>query len=237
MGNYILFDPITGERKATTYQEVCEITGLNKRHIAMFKLKMCKIKSLNCYILSADTSLKILKELMAKEKIKDEYWVDVPGTSKKYKVSNYGRVKSYAHKKYENGRFMVPNTKNKSERLSYVIFMINNKKIRFYIHILVASVFIGRTKDKYIVHKNGITCDNRACNLMCVDKDYVINLCKKARYKPIVKLDAKTGDFIKEYKSIVEAATEHFISPSSISKCLIGKTRICAGFKWEYIEE
>jgi hypothetical protein len=53
--------------------------------------------------------------------------------------------------------------------------------------------------------------------------------------RKIYQYDAKTGDFISEYKSI-NYATRHlkFTSPKIISKCLSGKNKTGGGYIWFY---
>lgn len=54
---------------------------------------------------------------------------------------------------------------------------------------------------------------------------------------PVRQLDIKTGETIKEYGSMEEAARQLNIkSPSNIRGCIIGRQKSCAGYKWEYIK-
>lgn len=62
--------------------------------------------------------------------------------------------------------------------------------------------------------------------------DYVNSVGKK-----VVKLSSD-GEYICEYDTILEAATDNGISiPSGISRCAKGITSMCAGFRWVYKDE
>lgn len=75
-------------------------------------------------------------------KLEDEEWRNVPGSNGKYKVSSYGRIKSYAIDK-ENGRLLKP---AKIKNFSYVILQYNDQPNRFFVHKLVASLWLPKPK-------------------------------------------------------------------------------------------
>lgn len=50
--------------------------------------------------------------------------------------------------------------------------------------------------------------------------------------KPVLQIDAITGEILKEYGSMVDAANEHGVHKTSLSQCTRGITATCKGFKW-----
>lgn len=59
-----------------------------------------------------------------------------------------------------------------------------------------------------------------------------INSIIKAQSKPIVCIDSNGNE--KQYANITEAAKEHGITIQAISKCLNGRSKTSAGYKWKY---
>lgn len=62
-----------------------------------------------------------------------------------------------------------------------------------------------------------------------------IDSIKKAQRKAIIGVNYD-GDTIK-YASIKEAAEAHGVTITAISNCLRGKSKTCAGCKWQYIKK
>ena len=56
----------------------------------------------------------------------------------------------------------------------------------------------------------------------------------KARWKAVTKYSMETGKLIKTYPSIAIAAKKNNLLPQSINLCVVGKTKYCGGFLWEY---
>lgn len=57
---------------------------------------------------------------------------------------------------------------------------------------------------------------------------------KKARSKPVLQLDIKTGEVIKKWDSAAEANRQTGIHFSHISDCCRGKRKTAGGFIWKY---
>lgn len=59
----------------------------------------------------------------------------------------------------------------------------------------------------------------------------------KLQGKPIVQLDLKTGEFIKEWRCIAEAADFYGVDRTSLGRCCQGKFKKSAGYLWKYKNE
>ena len=55
-------------------------------------------------------------------------------------------------------------------------------------------------------------------------------------FKKVIKINATTNEEIECYNSIKEACKNIGVKQPSLSNCLIGRTKTCAGFKWKYYE-
>lgn len=104
-------------------------------------------------------------------KIEDEEWRIIPGSNDCYKVSNYGRVKSYKVNKTE-GKIMHPSKVGNFQALK---ISVNNENVSWYIHKLVATVFVPRASEEltHVVHADLNFNNNQASNLVWVTKDKV----------------------------------------------------------------
>jgi hypothetical protein len=97
------------------------------------------------------------------KKLEDELWRVIPDSDERYQVSNYGRVKSFAYKK-DTGQILNGFILN-----GYKQVQINTKKIKrkYYIHKLVAQVWIPKPSDKhtFVTHLDGNLRNNHFSNL------------------------------------------------------------------------
>ncbi len=76
-------------------------------------------------------------------KIDDEEWKELTFTDKKYKISNYGRIKSYCYDKV-NGRIVkLGNIKG----FYNVSLRVNGQKRSFLVHKLTAEYFVEKTDE------------------------------------------------------------------------------------------
>ena len=81
-------------------------------------------------------------------KLDDEEWREVPGSKGRYMVSNYGRVKSFVVDK-EKGLLMKCSV---IKNFKYIVLKYNNRRNQFFIHKLVALVWLPKpTKAQTIV--------------------------------------------------------------------------------------
>ena len=143
-----------------------------------------------------------------------------------------------------------------------VLFYVDGKSRHYRVHRLVWEAFRGPIPDGYeIDHINTVRDDNRLVNLRCVTpKENQNNPVTMKRHrdagnrrskdpqwcnsvrdanrqrcaKPVLQLDKDTGEVIREWKCVNDAALVLGISQGSISYCCHGKRNTTGGFKWKF---
>ncbi len=115
---------------------------------------------------SSNGALSNVAPALVKDFQEAEQWKEIDFTEKKYLVSNYGRVLSFALDAHK-GRLL----KGKSfDNRFCVDLKVAGKRKSFYVHRLVAELFVPRPGLEYsfVKHLNGITTDNHSSNLQWV---------------------------------------------------------------------
>ncbi|MCF6366917.1 MAG: NUMOD4 domain-containing protein [Bacteroidales bacterium] len=104
----------------------------------------------------------------------NEQWKDVIfegsiSDNEIYKISNYGRIKSFKVNK-EEGIVIKPNLFNGYYRISLI--QKSKKRTARYIHKLVAETFIPKNNEdqKYVIHRDYDKTNNRTYNLAWATK-------------------------------------------------------------------
>ena len=183
-----------------------------------------------------------------------EIWKDIEGYENRYKISNYGKVKSlYRKVKFPKGfLYSVPekilNPGISSQGYHFVNLTKYGKQKGVRVHRLVALSFIPNPQNKRCInHKNGIKADNRVENLEwathsennkhAYDIGLKIGALKnkfgKDNYKskPVIQF-AKNNKFIKNYDSIKEAT--RVTGVNNISVACRGIQKTAGGFIWRF---
>lgn len=155
----------------------------------------------------------------------EEIWKDVSGTDGKIKVSNLGNFK---------GKKGIMKGTIKPCGYMYFNFKKNGKKTTYRAHRIVAETFIPNPDNlPYINHKNGDKLDNRVENLEWCTAQYNTDYSVS---KPVGQYTLD-GEFITEYKSIIEAYRQTGIHFGCIARVCKGKEgrKQAGGYIWKYI--
>lgn len=185
-----------------------------------------------------------------------ELWKDVPGFEGVYKISSFGRLKSYKTNKKLG--YILSNKNGKGGYLS-VVLEYRKKKRYTRMHRLVAEAFIENPNSlPQVNHKDGDKQNNFVDNLEWVSgKQNVVHAIKMKpsmlrgmvnhnrfiRPKTIVQLTLR-GEYIAEYPNSVEAqkatgvCQRNILQVASREEYKPGMTRKQAGgFRWVFKEE
>lgn len=152
-----------------------------------------------------------------------------------YEVNQFGEIRHKQRKKVLKPR------SNKGGYL-YVNFKINGKNKNFAVHRIVANAFIPNPNGYAEVnHKDYDKTNNCVENLEWVDSSqnkqhaYLKAENKESRGKAVNQY-SKTGEFIKIFGSVSEAAAECGCCVAAISNCCLGRTKTSQGFRWSFAE-
>lgn len=163
-----------------------------------------------------------------------EVWKDIPQYEEVYQASNLGNVRNKTNgnvlKSYDNGSGYL-----------FVRLSMNGKKTNFYIHRLVAELFIPFEDGKNSVnHIDGNKNNNCVTNLeWCTHSEnqyhaYIHGLNKHPT-KEILQCDLH-GNIIKRWASIKEASETLKINKNNISSCCVGRRNKAGNHIWKFKE-
>jgi hypothetical protein len=167
-----------------------------------------------------------------------EVWKDIPGYEGKYQVSNLGNVKSLNYKQSgKEGMLTQVGTAN-----GYCGVNLRDSRSHKHlvnVHRLVGAAFVPNPQNKpQINHINGNKRDNRAENLeWCTasENQYHSVGVGLRQTKKVCQYD-EAGELVKEWDSIVNAATAIGCTNMAIIRCCQGKHKTCRGYIWRYKE-
>lgn len=155
-----------------------------------------------------------------------------------YEVSSEGRIRSYYNGSH--GRRIIPKILSlKTDRIGYTFIHLKNESGRkpLRVHRLVAEAFIPNPNNlPEVNHKDENKSNNSVYNLEWCKRLYNVRYSKvwESNERAVLQY-TETGIFIKEYKSLSEAARDNNITPQSIFVAI--KNNWCsANFKWRYKE-
>lgn len=169
-----------------------------------------------------------------------EIWKDIKDYEGLYQVSNWGRVRSlnYSH----TGKVGI--LKPSKTKCGYLIVCLykDGKSKWFGVHRLVASTFLENPDNLPCVnHRNEIKTDNRVENLeyctTAYNNSFGTRLKRASEHKCKQVLQyTKTGEFIREWKSIIEIKRELGYGNGNISNCCLKKLKSAYGYIWKFKE-
>ena len=156
-----------------------------------------------------------------------------------YEVSNFGRVRSLNYNG-ERGRIKVLKARDNGTGYLNVVLYKNKKPKRFYVHRLVALMFIENddpTVKTDVNHKDENKSNNAVDNLEWCDRKY--NIHHGTRTKRVSKKLSKRVRCIETgiiYESCHDVERKTGLSYKNISSCCNGKRKTVSGFHWEYVD-
>ena len=175
-----------------------------------------------------------------------EIWKQVEGYDGRYKVSNYGRVKSFVRDK-DNGVLIGSGKNHKGYHVVYLKNAEGDSQF-FFVHRLVALTFIDNPNNlPQVNHKDEDKENNCVDNLEWCDNDYnihygtgrkraaVSNYCCETTSKKVYSVDAKTGQ-VEYFDSIGDAERKTGNSHCNIVRALKGRRPRCGGRQWFYCD-
>lgn len=167
--------------------------------------------------------------------MEQEIWKDIPGFPG-YQVSNLGQIKSLSR---SCGYYFIKEhlMKPQSDTKGYLRISLskNNKPKRFFVHRLVAMVFIPNPDNlPQINHKNEIKFDNRVENLEWCNSSYNMNYGNRPdRYSKPIKQIKNNIEVV--YKSVSEAERQTGIARWNITQCAKGVTKTAGKSIWKFV--
>lgn len=180
-----------------------------------------------------------------------EIWRDIKGFEGIFRVSNYGRIMGYPRISKDN-RYLPPRIlKGSLYSNGYLVVKLRFDGLlkRVAIHRLVAETFIHNPNGLPIInHKDENKLNNRADNLEWCTQQYNNNYgtAVQRRTESFVKNNSKavrqyslSGELIKEYRSIADAARASGACMSEISSCCNLRDNVISanGFQWRFTKD
>lgn len=170
-----------------------------------------------------------------------EIWKDIKGYEGLYQVSNYGMVRSLNYRHTGKAKIL---RQSKTKWGYLIVCLYKDRKSKWFsVHRIVASTFIANPLNLPCVnHRNEAKTDNIVENLEFCDYKYNNNYgthierSAKKHSKPVLQY-TKTGEFIREWTSIIEVKKKLGYGNGNISNCCLKKIKSAYGYIWKYKKE
>lgn len=160
-----------------------------------------------------------------------EVFKEIDGFNGRYLVSNHGRVKSL----YGGKERILPQYKH-TGGYWFVAFSFNGKTVNKDVHRLVAECFVTNPNNyTQVNHKDENKDNSHAENLEWCTPKYNANYGNRNRKlsKEVVQYTT-SGEQLKTYQSIKDAAKAVNGSKGNISWCCKGHWKTAYGYVWRY---
>ena len=150
----------------------------------------------------------------------NEIWRNIKGYEGLYQVSNFGRIRNIKGK-------IIKQQISKGGYF-YVGLSFNHKRKYYFVHRLMAEVFLSNPNNKkFVVHIDHNKQNNQIYNLKLMDE---------STNKPVYQFD-KHGNFIGKYKSSIQAARQTGISAANIRYCANGISKTAYHDIWLFEDD
>lgn len=176
-----------------------------------------------------------------------EEWRDVAGYEGLYQVSNEGRVRGLTRKASDghkiNGIVLKPKMQERYMRVALYDGSGKSGRKIVMVHRLVAAAFVANPENKpQVNHIDGNRLNNHADNLeWCTQSENNKHAWKiglqphdamtNATRKKVAQID-NTGNVVKVWDSMSDAARALGLQVSNISHCCSGRITRTGGYKW-----
>lgn len=177
-----------------------------------------------------------------------EKWLPVPidGFGEAYAISSYGRVRSLdrwvspkGHIQLCKGRIL--NQHIASAGYLCVVLSYNGKKIREYVHRLVAMAFIRNPNNlPEVNHRDRNPLNNNRRNLEWCTHEYNVRYMRNEivvpRVRPIEQYTLN-GKLVAKFESSADVNRKLGYGQAYINACCLNRKKSAHGFIWRYAQE
>ena len=165
----------------------------------------------------------------------EEIWCPIKGYEGQYQVSDKGMVRSL---KFGKERILKP---RRNPQGYLLVCLCKNGEIKqCLVHRLVAQAFIPNTNNlPEVNHKDEDKTNNSVMNLEWCDSKYNINYGTRnqrvsEKHSKSVLQYTKSGEFVREWKSMNDVQRNLNYSKGNISYCCNGRYKSAYNFIWKF---